>query len=226
MAKDELPPNALELSGLPPKSRRIGLVASWLIRALSVTYRFRLHDPGDVCANPPEKPMVWIFWHNRIFVLPVVYKKFLSARKGAILSSASKDGAIIASIVARFGCASIRGSSSRRGAAALLGLIDWIKGGYDVAIVPDGPRGPIYHMGPGVIKLAEVTRAAILPVRIEYNSAWKFKSWDRFQLPKPFTTVNVYFEPLEMVPEELNEEAFEAERKRIETVLNPNHETD
>lgn len=226
MATEELPPNALELSGLPPKSRRIGWLASWLIRILSCTYRFRLHDPGGISSHPPEAPMIWIFWHNRIFVLPVVYKKFLRSRRGAILTSASKDGAIIASIVARFGCASIRGSSSRRGAAALLGLIDWIKGGYDVAIVPDGPRGPLYHMGPGVIKLAEVTRAAILPVRIEYASAWKFSSWDRFQLPKPFTKVDVYFEPLETVPEELDDEAFELERKRIETVLNPDHETD
>jgi lysophospholipid acyltransferase (LPLAT)-like uncharacterized protein len=217
------PDRAIPIS---PKSRRIGLAAATVIRLFSFTFRWRLHDSAGITGDPPEHPMIWAFWHNRIFAIPVMYRKYLSSRSGAVLSSASKDGEIIAATVSRFGCYSIRGSSSRRGTAALRGLIDWINAGYDVAIVPDGPRGPRYKIGPGIVKLASMTDAKILPVRLEYGSVWKFKSWDRFQLPKPFTTVNVYFDPLIHVPENLDDDSFEAERLRIEQIMNPNHETD
>ncbi len=211
---------------LSPKSRRIGWFGAILIRLLSLTMRWRLHDPDDLVGSPPKRPMIWTFWHNRIFVLPTVYHKYLISRKGAVLTSASRDVEIIAALVARFGCDAVRGSSSRRGSAALLGLIEWIRDGYDVAIVPDGPRGPRYRMGPGVIKLAEVTGALILPVRIEYGSSWIFKSWDLFRLPKPFTTVDVYLGPCTEVRSGLDDETFEAERLRVEHLMNPAHETD
>ncbi len=171
--------------------------------------------------------MIWTFWHNRIFVLPTLYQKYLRVRKGAVLTSASKDGEVIAAIVARFGCEAVRGSSSRKGAAALLGLIDWVRDGYDVAIVPDGPRGPRYRMGPGVAKLAEVTGALILPVRVEYQGYWCFqKAWDRFRVPKPFTTVDVFLGPCTEVVSGLDDPAFESERVRLETLMNPAHEID
>lgn len=222
----ELPPKALEMTNLSPKARRIGWAAAALIRLFSLTFRWRLHDRSGITEVEPEKPMIWIFWHNRIFALPTAYKKYMSSRKGAILTSASNDGAIIAATVARFGCSAVRGSSSRRGATAFLGLLGWLKDGFDIAIVPDGPRGPRYRLGPGVVKLAGMTDALILPIRLEYRSKWVFKSWDRFQLPKPFSVVDVYFEPCESIPAELDDAAFELERQRIEKILNPNDETD
>lgn len=170
--------------------------------------------------------MIWTFWHNRIFVLPALHHRYLASRKGAVLTSASKDGEIIAAIVARFGCDAVRGSSSRRGVSALLGLIDWIRDGYDVAIVPDGPRGPRYQLGPGLVKLAEVTGSLVLPIRVEYGSYWHFKSWDRFRVPKPFSTVEVFLGPPVEVAPTLDEVGFENERLRLETLMNPTHETD
>ena len=211
---------------LPPKARRIGWAGAALIRLVSVTLRWRLHDPEGIVGNPPSRPMIWTFWHNRIFVLPTLYHKYLRSRKGAVLTSASKDGEVIAAIVARFGCEAVRGSSSRKGTAALLGLLDWVRDGYDVAIVPDGPRGPRYRLGPGLVKLAEVTNALVLPVRVEYGSYWFFKSWDRFRVPKPFTTVDVYFGPCAEVRSGLDETEFEEERLRLENLMNPAHETD
>lgn len=213
-------------SELSSKAKRIGFAGACLIRMISRTLRWRLHDPSGVATAPPEHPMIWTFWHNRIFTLPTVYHKYLKTRKGAVLTSASRDGEIIAAVVVRFGCAVVRGSSSRRGIAALLGLKETIQNGYDVAIVPDGPRGPRYRLGPGAVKLAELTGAAILPVRVEYGSAWVFKSWDRFQLPKPFTTVDVYLGPFTFVPSDLDEEGFEGERLRIEQLMNPANEID
>jgi lysophospholipid acyltransferase (LPLAT)-like uncharacterized protein len=222
----DLNEKSFAVKDLSPKARRIGWAASLLIRLFAVTFRWKLHDPAGLSVSPPNHPMIWIIWHNRVFVGASAYKKYLSLRKGAVLSSASRDGEIIAATVSRFGCAAVRGSSSRRGATALLGLIDWIKAGYDVLVVPDGPRGPCYRLAPGVVKLAQLTDAKILPIRVEYGSCWKFKSWDRFQLPKPFTTVSIYFEALESVPEDLDDESFEKERQRIERIMNPNHETD
>lgn len=208
------------------RGKIIGAAAAFLIRLFSITFRWRLHDPDNVAENPPEKPMIWIFWHNRIFAVPVLYKKYLSTRSGAILTSASRDGEMIATTVAKFGCATIRGSSSRRGASALLGLMDWVKDGYDVAVVPDGPRGPRYKMGPGVVKLSGATGALVLPIRVEYGSKWVFNSWDKFQLPKPFSTVDIYFDPCIAISDDLDDEAFEAERLRLENTLNPTNETD
>ena len=217
---------SLEVEGLSPKSRRIAWWLSKLISAICCTLRWSLHDPGALREKPPGHPLIWVFWHNRIFVLFHFRLKFMPGQQGAILSSASRDGEIISALSAKAGLASVRGSSSRRGASALLGLLDWIKSGYDVAVVPDGPRGPVYKLGPGVIKLAGLTNAKILPVRVEYGSCWKFKSWDRFRLPKPFTTVDIYLDPLFDVPPDQNDEELEASRIALERIMNPDNETD
>ncbi|MDF1824500.1 MAG: lysophospholipid acyltransferase family protein [Verrucomicrobiales bacterium] len=219
-------PRSFDVEGLSPKSRRIAWVLSKLIAVISLTLRWRLHDPGGLREKTPDHPLIWVFWHNRIFVLTYFRLKYMPERRGAILSSASRDGEIIAALVSKAGCASVRGSSSRRGAAALLGLLDWIKSGYDVGVVPDGPRGPIYRLGPGVIKLASHTDAKILPVRVEYGSCWKFKSWDRFRVPKPFTTVDIYLDPLFDVLPDQSDEELEASRTALERIMNPENETD
>ncbi|MEM6278689.1 MAG: lysophospholipid acyltransferase family protein [Verrucomicrobiota bacterium] len=215
-----------DAEGLSPKSRRIAIVASALIRLISLTLRWRIHDPQKITEKGPDHQLIWIFWHNRIFALTYFYRKFVKTRRGAILSSASRDGEIIAALIARAGIASIRGSTSRRGAAALLGLRDWIQSGYDVGVVPDGPRGPVYRMGPGVIKLAGVTEAKVLPVRVEYGSYWKFKSWDRFRVPKPFTTADVFLDPIFDVPPDPDDEELEHYRLELEQIMNPENETD
>ncbi len=208
------------------KGRIIGGLAAGLIRLFCLTYRWKIEDPEKILGHFPEGSLIWAFWHNRVFALPGAYKRYFKERSGAVLTSASKDGELIAASMGAFGLASVRGSSSRRGASALLGLSDWIKRGYDVAITPDGPRGPRYHLAPGMIKLAQVTGAQILPIRVESSSVWRFKSWDHFQLPKPFARVTVIFEPLQTIDPDLEDEAFEHERARIESILNPNNETD
>jgi len=214
------------LGDLPPKARHISWAAVSLVRLFSLTYRWRLDDRAGVTQENPQRSLIWVLWHNRIFALAFTYRRYLPTRRGAVLTSASGDGAIIAAMAARFGVAAVRGSSSRRGAAAMLGLIGWIRDGYDVGIVPDGPRGPRYRMGPGAVKLASLTGAAVLPVRIEYGSWWSFRSWDRFRLPKPFTRVTVIFEPLFDVEPGADDETLERRRLELENLMNPAHETD
>jgi lysophospholipid acyltransferase (LPLAT)-like uncharacterized protein len=170
--------------------------------------------------------MIWTFWHNRIFALPVMYQKFIKTRSGAVLTSPSNDGAIIATTMKCFGVDAVRGSSSRGGLKALLSLKKWISNGFDVAITPDGPRGPRYRLAPGLIMLAQKTGAAILPIRVEYSSFWRLRSWDQFQIPKPFSKVTIIFEPLETIDALLDEAGFEKARLRIEKIMNPTGETE
>lgn len=209
---------------LSPKSRRIGFAVVCLIRLFSLTFRWKMVDPDGLLST--DEPRIWAFWHNRIFAIPAIQYKFASQRKVAILSSASRDGEIIAAVMIRLGMGSIRGSSSRRGTSALLKMKAYLEEGGDVAVVPDGPRGPRYKLGPGVIKLSQLTGIGVVPVRVDYGSAWVFKSWDRFQLPKPFTTVTVNVGPLVRVEDGIDAEQFEAERQKVEKLLNPDHETD
>jgi hypothetical protein len=118
-----------------------------------------------------------------------------------------------------FGIGAVRGSSSRRAVAALIGMKRALKEGLDVSITPDGPRGPRYVFHPGVVKLAESSGAAIVPIHIRFSSAWRLKTWDRFVLPKPFSRVHVVFDDFIRIPKGLDEVAFEAERERVEKIL-------
>lgn len=201
------------------KARLFGRLLASVIGGLGRCCRISIDDRCGMLDAPPDEPLLWAFWHNRILIVPTVWRKYLPKRSGAVLTSASKDGAILAETLRCFGAASVRGSSSRRGAAASREMIEWVDAGYDLAITPDGPRGPRYRLAPGIVKLASKTGARILPVRVDYENAWRLKSWDQFRIPKPFSKVRVTLLPFESVAQELDDATFEAERKRIEAVL-------
>ena len=94
-----------------------------------------------------------------------------------------------------------------------------LQDGQDVCLTPDGPRGPRYKIQPGVIKLAESTRAPIVPIHATYSSAWRLKTWDRFVIPKPFSRVHVIFDEMHFVPPKIDDETFENSRKQLQTIL-------
>ena len=128
-----------------------------LVRLWIFTLRYRIVDRAGVLETPPEKPLLWAFWHNKLFVMPRLFERYFPGRLGAALASASKDGEIISAFLDRFGIRAIRGSSSRGGGRALIEMKRAIEAGYIMAITPDGPRGPRYSISPGVIKLAQIT---------------------------------------------------------------------
>jgi lysophospholipid acyltransferase (LPLAT)-like uncharacterized protein len=203
------------------KAEFTGLLAGWLMRAWSRTLCIRIDDDSGLL-NParPPGPVILALWHNRIFTLPPLWQKFSSHRpKLYVLTSASTDGAALARAMAVCGQGAIRGSSSRRGAAALIALKRALLSGADIAVTPDGPRGPRYVVQPGLIKLASITGAPIIPIHVRFSSAWRLKSWDRFILPKPFSHVRISFEPAVAVAPGLSEDAFEEERARLEQIL-------
>lgn len=184
------------------------------------TLRFEIDDRGALCAAPGSKRYIGALWHNRLLLIAHVLWKYTPVRRGgAALISASRDGALIADVVSRYGFQPIRGSSSRHGTAALLGLADVIASGRDPLITPDGPRGPVYHLGGGIIFLAQKTNVPIQPINFEYSSCWRLKSWDRFIIPKPFSKVRVIFGEAHYVRSTSSEEEFEAERVRLEKAM-------
>ena len=162
------------------------------------------------------------FWHNRILGITLAFLRHYpgKTRKGVnVLTSASRDGEILAQLVGQFGMDAVRGSSSRRGSRALRELIDLVENGCDIAITPDGPRGPRYSFGPGAISLAQLTAAPIAPVHAKFSRCLRMKTWDGFIIPLPFSKVSVTVDDPIHVPRELNDEEFEATRSRVETLL-------
>jgi len=207
------------------KAQLLAALGSRLMRLLIATLRIRLTDRAGVLTTPPNKPLLWAFWHNRLFIIPHIFERHFKSqgRLGAALTSASKDGELLAAFLSRFGVRSIRGSSSRGGARALVEMKRAIADGYIMAITPDGPRGPRYQLSPGVVKLAQITGGFILPIHVTYSRFWQLKTWDGFMIPKPFATVEITFDILHQVPPTADEAAFEYQRLRLERMLRPQH---
>ena len=194
-----------------------------LVRAVSATLRYRWIDRSGYFDGGPAGPAIYCTWHNRLALCLIEYygypKNHNQTPGMAALVSASKDGGFLASILECFGVQPVRGSSSRRGAQALLELTSKAESGYDLAITPDGPRGPRYVVQDGVIGLAQVTGLPIIPA--SYYLSWKIqaKSWDRFQIPLPFSRCEMVFGMPVRVPREASDAEREALRQQLERTL-------
>lgn len=138
--------------------------------------------------------VIYAFWHNQQSFLLFPYRK---KGKISVLVSMSSDGEYIARSLPKFNMKATRGSSTRGGFAALRGLIEDAKKGYNPALTPDGPRGPIYKASPGIIYLARKTRLPIIPAGVDCSHKFHVNSWDKFQIPLPFGRCAIVFgEPL------------------------------
>ena len=203
------------------RERLLALTGAAILRALFATLRLRFEDKAGILSEQSPKPSLLCFWHNRILGITFAFHRlYPKNRLGVtVLTSPSRDGEILAQLVAAFGMGSVRGSSSRRGSRALLELVRLVRIGRDIAITPDGPRGPKYSLGPGVILLAQNTGARIIPMHARFSRCLRMKTWDGFIIPLPFSKVTVTIaEPLE-IPENLSNEEFETARKQLEELL-------
>ncbi len=190
-----------------------------LLQLWARTLRFEIDDRAGIVGKPVRKNFIGALWHNRLLIFPFVLCRFFSDRRGAALISASRDGDLLTDAIKRFGFDVVRGSSSRLGASAILQLTNILASGGDVVITPDGPRGPPYELGPGVIFLAQKSGAAVLPVNMEYSSCWRIKSWDRFIVPRPFAKVRVLIAQPHHVRSTTTGEEFETERLRLQNAM-------
>ena len=189
------------------------------MRLLFRTLRVRITDRAGLTSATEPRPLFYVFWHNRMLMMPYIFERYVRPRPAAALTSASKDGEFVAAIVRRFGIRAVRGSSSRRGGQALVEMRRLLRQDYIVGVTPDGPRGPRAELQSGVVKLAQLTGAPILPVHVRYSHCWRLKTWDSFMIPRPFSSVEVTFDELQRVAETRDDDAFEKERARLESVL-------
>ncbi len=183
-------------------------LAAMVIRLLQLTWRVRVRGPAPDTA----KPVVACFWHGEqagMFAHP-------RTRPVVVLASLSKDGALQSRILRRLGFVVVRGSSSRRGAAGLKGVVDAMRQGADAAFAVDGPRGPLHQVKTGAILAAQQTGAILMPVTIRASRAWVFnRAWDRYALPKPFAEVVI----ARHKPILANSDSVDAVRERLQIAL-------
>jgi lysophospholipid acyltransferase (LPLAT)-like uncharacterized protein len=201
------------------KARWLIAFGFYLLKALGRTLRFEVDDRAGIVGKPVGENYVGALWHNRLLIFPLVLRRFFSNRRGAALISASRDGDLLSEAIHRFDYDVVRGSSSKLGASGLLQLSDVLAKSGDVVITPDGPRGPAYELGPGIIFLAQKTGVPVLPMNMEYSSCWRVKSWDRFIIPKPFSKVRVIIGRPERITSTTSDQEFETERLRLQNAM-------
>ena len=209
----------------PPKwhQRLAARLINMGIRCLALTIRFKAGESSLFFHRLPPEKVVFAIWHNRLVLSLVIYHRYVTRRdrkrKLAAIASASRDGGLVASIIELFGVAPVRGSSSRRAAPALREMVALAECGYDLAITPDGPRGPRYTVPEGVIATAQLTGLAIVPVAYHLN--WKIclKSWDRFQIPLPFARCELATGRILRVPRGATDAEREELRRQLEAEL-------
>ena len=168
------------------KASLIALVAYPLLALLCRTYRWRVEgaEHYQSVVDSGRQPILAL-WHGRI--LPGLH--YFRNRGIVVITSQNFDGEWIARILHRFGFGTARGSSSRGGARALVHLRRDLAEGRPAAFTVDGPRGPARLVQAGVVFLAGATGHPIVPYHIESDRHWTLNSWDRTQIPKPFSTV-------------------------------------
>ncbi len=198
--------------------RLVGLIASLYIRLVHLTGRWHHHNDAplrDIIAS--GKPLIVAFWHGRLLMIPALRVR---ERPAVVLISRHRDGALIASAMPRFGIETIRGSSSRGGDVALRQLLRRIREGYAACITPDGPRGPRMRASPGIIHLARLSGAAIVPVTYGVSRRRVLKSWDRFIVALPFSRgVFCWGNPIR-IARDCDEDGIEQARLKLEDTLN------
>jgi lysophospholipid acyltransferase (LPLAT)-like uncharacterized protein len=186
-----------------------------MLRALARTLHLRREEAAVAPLWAARAPVIYAVWHGRVLLLPYLY----GHRGCHVLASRSRDGELVARWIGRFGLDPVRGSSTRGGGEALRRLTRALRRGREVAVVPDGPTGPREVLKEGVIALARLSGAPIVPTAVGASREWRLGSWDEFRIPKPFARCVVRFgEPIR-VPATADRAAQETARKEVEAAL-------
>jgi len=197
-------------------------LAPLVLRAIARTWRVeRIGEPGQVLMKS-DRPWICTMWHGRMLTMMPIR---LHCRRGlSVLVSPSDDGGLAKRALDKFGYQVVRGSLSKRGARAMREMHEVLEQGGQLVITPDGPRGPRHSINTGAAWLARATGAPILPCSVAMSKAWRFRSWDRMTIPKPFARVCVHYgdpvevdkdcsdEQLEQLSAQLREQMMQRER--------------
>lgn len=196
--------------------RAADLVFYALIRAVGRTVRFRVEgwEHWEEAARGGGLP-IYACWHERVFLATYFWR----GRGIVVMTSQSFDGEYIARFIQRFGYGAARGSSTRGGVGALVEMARLVRAGCPAGFMVDGPRGPRRVAKPGPILLAKKTGQAVLPFSIGAERFWEIPSWDRTQIPRPFTRAVVRIAPPLRVPADADNDAVERKREELQRAL-------
>jgi hypothetical protein len=187
-----------------------------LIKLIGASTRWQIEgwENWEAASNDGHHP-IYTVWHNRVFLAT----RFFRGRHIVVMTSQSFDGEYIARFIKRFGFGTARGSSTRGGAGALVQMARLMRAGYPAGFTIDGPKGPRYVAKMGAVLLAKKSGQPILPFTITARRYWQADSWDRFQVPLPFTTARVDIAAPIYVPADADEDALSAKRDELQDVL-------
>lgn len=188
------------------------IAVSIVLRTVSVRWENRA--ALDTCVAQ-GLPCVLVFWHGSM-LFPWWY---LRRRNGAALVSMSKDGQLLADLLEAWGYRVLRGSSSRGNKEAMQSMRDALSDGHLLCVTPDGPRGPMHEMKMGALRAAQTMEVPLLMISVGYRRCWRLKSWDRFEVPVPFTRATVRVTGPLRIDAGLEGEALDEQREEMEKLL-------
>ena len=202
-----------------PFKVRVGVFLGWIfVSLLGRSIRFR--KVREEVLNEYKHGFVAICWHGQQLIGFYHFR----GRGYTILSSEHRDGDYSSSIMRRFGWRIVRGSSTRGAVHGLIKLLNNLRQGIPIVLTPDGPQGPIYHIEPGAIYLAQKTGTPIIPIAFAFSKAIYLNTWDKFVMPFPFCRCVVqYGEPL-LITEKLDENRLSVEKERLAHALHQANE--
>jgi len=198
------------------EARLISILGYRVCAALGATWTWRVEgaERYDEVVRSGRQPIM-AFWHGRILPSTIFFKR----RGIVVITSENFDGEWIAGIIERFGYGTARGSTSRGGAKALVQMKKDMEAGKPTGFTIDGPRGPAKVAQAGAVWLSKVTGNPVLPFHVEADRHWTVNSWDRTQIPKPFSTVSMAIGEPFVVPADADDADIEQSRQQLETTL-------
>jgi len=165
-----------------------------VMRLLWFTYRKKYHFIDE----PIEGQCMAITWHSELLISPQVYRKLRKKQLTSAIIAQHHDGELIARTLKILNILALRGSSRRGAKSVLINAIKALKEGHSIMITPDGPKGPRYSMSDGAVALALRAKLPLMVVNYKPHTYWQVPSWDKFMIPKPFTTLEIYHQVLEI----------------------------
>ena len=196
--------------------RFIAEAGYWALRIIGSTLRWEVDGwENHKAIETAQKRIIYTFWHGRIFMATYFWRN----RGIVVMTSQNRDGEYIARVIRRFGYGAARGSSSRGGRRALVEMIQEMRNSRDIAFTIDGPRGPRYVAKPGAVWVASKTGDAVFPFHVSPQKKWTLRSWDEFQIPKPFSRVVVLMAPPIFVKPDATEKELDQAQRQLQSSL-------
>lgn len=206
------------------KVRLAAFLGFLLIKSIYLTCRAKgLNIPTtETYLKARRSPVIITFWHSQQLIIPGLLRPLFSPyekRRTFTLISEHSDGRIISKVTSYFGLDNVPGSSTRSGRKAAIRLIKVLKAGDNIAITPDGPRGPVNQSKEGVLRVAQLSGAPILPIAGGASSSWRMTSWDKMVVPKFFSRLQLRIGEPMYISEDLDDAGIAAELEKLNKTL-------